>query len=512
VGEDAWSRLGVAIERGGLHAADAVRRISDPDRLAKLVEWWIRDHRTAARHALECYLEQPLDTFGHEVLVKRWFHHARRSRDHEVMGWFFVACDRSIRREVQTRLRQRHGSASSEEEARRLGEQWRSEGWSQIRIWRTSRTSYHVAALGGLVETLVSSRRTMPRDRLSMKWVADRATGAARRVEVPEWSIRLKTSWEPVTGSRHPGPAELSALRRYGLFTLGTRLYLRRACWRYFRELGRVSADEYPRAMAAILVRYREGDTATSQNLLDNYGLMHVLFHESHAVTCHARGWRWGDPGVALEPAPAYLAHWLERPEYLLDVAAGADSGLVRQWAAALLARSETAERERRSILEWAGLLAIPELASWAGRRLLEAEGLGTSPRRNIERMLHGDREGEPAGDEKAGSGEGQEIALLCDVARYWRAGPVADEHQKAWRGLGLSLMRQVTQRLENTTSEGPLWVPWLARWMKGGCSQCRRAALVSVVSYGARGEKAAHLVRRFIPRLRWGGGSVTIE
>ena len=81
-------------------------RIDDADRLGAFAKYLVQAIVVAeARRLLKEYLQLPLAHFRHEALVKRLFKLAAAAGDDEVMGWFMVALDRSVRREVITKRR-----------------------------------------------------------------------------------------------------------------------------------------------------------------------------------------------------------------------------------------------------------------------------------------------------------------------------------------------------------------------------------------------------------------------
>ena len=76
------------------------------------------------------------------------------------------------------------------------------------------------------------------------------------------------------------------------LFSVPTRNYLRRRAWRYFRRLGRKQPTRYLAAVRDVLTRYRDADAADGLALLDNWGLVHILFHFSPALASRPAGWK----------------------------------------------------------------------------------------------------------------------------------------------------------------------------------------------------------------------------
>jgi hypothetical protein len=169
-----------------------------------------------------------------------------------------------------------------------------------------------------------------------------------------EWQSR--TSWEEETlrvppGTTMPRPmqlGQLALLEEYRrdfescrLFSVHTRNYLRRRAWRYFRGLGKHQPERYVPAVVAALKRYEDADVADGVALLDNWALMHVLFHHSPAVTAKRHGWfpAQGHTLAELAPAPMYEKLWQAAPRTLVDLMKEGRCRPVRQWAIRLVRR-----------------------------------------------------------------------------------------------------------------------------------------------------------------------------
>src|SRR5262249_31362818 len=103
------------------------------------------------------------------------------------------------------------------------------------------------------------------------------------------------TVWRPrgnqIHGIHPIDDRERKRLERSWLFTPSTRKYLRRRAWRYFRKLGKFHPERYVPAVSAALKLYEDEDVATGLALIDNWGLMHILFHHSPAVKSERPGW-----------------------------------------------------------------------------------------------------------------------------------------------------------------------------------------------------------------------------
>jgi hypothetical protein len=134
-------------------------------------------------------------------------------------------------------------------------------------------------------------------------------------------------------------------MEKQRLFSLPTRRYLRRRAWRYFRLLGKAHPERYVPALTLALKLYRDEDVSDGIALLDNWGLVHALFHHSPVLESRTRGWV-PVPGRSLselEAAPAYEELWLAAPRTLLDVVRDAQCRPVRQWALHLIRRNHAA-------------------------------------------------------------------------------------------------------------------------------------------------------------------------
>src|SRR5262249_45752966 len=101
------------------------------------------------------------------------------------------------------------------------------------------------------------------------------------------------------------------------LFSVPTRNYLRRRAWRYFRKLGRQSPDRYIPAISVALKLYTDADVPDGLGLLDNWGLVHLLFHHSPTLDSRPAGWRIAEGGslAKLQPDPMFRKLWLKSPE-----------------------------------------------------------------------------------------------------------------------------------------------------------------------------------------------------
>jgi hypothetical protein len=180
------------------------------------------------------------------------------------------------------------------------------------------------------------------------------------------------------------GQAVPSAIRkrleRLRLFSPATRQYLRRRAWRYFRRLGRKEPARYIKAVSDALARYTDDDVADGLELIDNWGLVHILFHRSTVLLARPAGWvpAEGRTLAELTAAPIYEPLWERGPRAIVDVLLAARCRPVRQWAIQMIRRHEPAGATIR-LEELLGLLGYDDadVVALAAERLREAKGLG---------------------------------------------------------------------------------------------------------------------------------------
>ncbi len=285
-----------------------LRRVHDAERLGNFAPRWLADARPVARRLLIDYLSLPLNAYRHEALVKRLFKGVEKAGDDELMGLFLVAFDRSVRRERKTRTRYKYDqfptSAQAEARARALA----TEGY-QADIRNYSRR-FNVYA-SKQEEVILAANNAMPRPG-ERDW--------KKNQPIPDnYRQRLE--------------------KRFVLFSLPTRRYLRRRAWRYFRLLGKTDPQRFRAAALAYLKRYTDGDVDTDIHLLDNWGLVHTLFCHCPALVRPAKGWAFADGKTLadLVPAPRFASVWTDAPAALFELLTQARCRTVRQWAAWML-------------------------------------------------------------------------------------------------------------------------------------------------------------------------------
>jgi hypothetical protein len=311
--------------RGDPAFVGELRKVHDAERLGAFATRWLVDKRPAARQLLLDYLSLPLNAYRHEALVKRLFKGVEKARDDDLMGAFLVALDRSIRRQRKTVTRHKHETFSGRSQAEQQQREWTDEGYEIGPIQNYSGRFYVYGYKREQV--IVAPPCTMPRPPKG-DW--------KRSVPVPD-SYR---EWME---------------KRFFLFSLPTRRYLRRRAWRYFRDLGKANDRQYLKAASAYLKRYTDADVDSDIHLLDNWGLVHTLFHHSPALIRPAKGWELAPEKTLadLAPAPRFADSWNNAPGMVFQLALEAGCRTVRLWAVRLL---------RASHAPWLGLQPVDVL------------------------------------------------------------------------------------------------------------------------------------------------------
>ena len=296
----------------------AIRAVRQPKALAGFVDRWKHDVRPFARTQILAYLAEPLDSVGHNVVVKRWFKHAEEQGDDEIMAAMLVALDVLVRRVRRTRQRY---------------------DWRAREIWTEER--------------LVTPRDVLPRE-LTVK----------------------RHGWNGREYAEYTAPASIP--RNGRLFSHRTRAYLRRRAWRYFRRLGYQHPERYVPAVARALTQYQDDDLARGENILDSWGLVHACFrgHAALEFTSSQIRLKEGRSIGDLTPAPRFAALWQspEAAKTLFSLIRQARSRLVRLWAMELLRQEHAVRLAEVPVEELFALLehADEEVQQFAAR-LLEA-------------------------------------------------------------------------------------------------------------------------------------------
>jgi hypothetical protein len=305
-----WSLVEDLFARGDEQFVRELRNVHFAERLGDFATRWHADSRPFARHAMFEYLSLPFNCYRHEPLVKRLFKLAEKAGDDEIMGAFLVAFDRTIRRARRTRTRYKHQSFPTRSMAEQQVRTWEADGYSNGRVNGAGRQFYAYAWKQEEVVVMPGNTR-MPRP-------AEREQ--KKNQNIPDF---VRQRFE----------------KRFLLFSLPTRRYLRRRAWRYFRTIGKSNPERYLRAALGFLSLYRDSDTDSDIHLLDNWGLVHALFRFSPALACPARGWAFA-PGKSigdLAPAPRFELAWANHPEVVFELMLKANGRTVRQWAVLML-------------------------------------------------------------------------------------------------------------------------------------------------------------------------------
>src|SRR5262249_49154390 len=98
------------------------------------------------------------------------------------------------------------------------------------------------------------------------------------------------------------------------------------------RNLGKTQPKRYLPAVQIALRQYEDADAADGLALLDNWGLIHILFHDSPVLWARQHGWTLAENHSLgeLRPAPAYPQLW--SPAALLQLLKEARCRPVLQW------------------------------------------------------------------------------------------------------------------------------------------------------------------------------------
>src|SRR5581483_3705570 len=136
--ESAWAEAEDLFVRGDTLFVDRLRRYHNADILAAFAARWFADRRPQARQMLRDYLSRPLNAYRHEALVKRLFKMAEAANDDELMAYFLVLFDRSIRRVKRRGHRSKSRLVDDRTVADELIRRWQSEGYEYTNIWSSN--------------------------------------------------------------------------------------------------------------------------------------------------------------------------------------------------------------------------------------------------------------------------------------------------------------------------------------------------------------------------------------
>jgi hypothetical protein len=284
-----WTLVEELFARGDAAFVPELRTVHAPEQLGTFAAKWLADRRPFARQSLLDYLSLPLNCYRHEPLVKRLFKLAEAAADDELMGVFLVAFDRTIRRERRTVTRYKGEPFPTRAAAEEAIRQWEADGFRSVGIYGTEGRLW---AHGSKPEQVV----VQPGNTVMPRPAGDKQR---KRVEqVQDWARERME-------------------RKFLLFSLPTRRYLRRRAWRYFRLSGKTDPRRYVAAACGFLARYRDSDVGSDIHLLDNWGLVHALFRDCPALERPAKGWQFaaGKTLADLSFAPRLPDAWAAEPD-----------------------------------------------------------------------------------------------------------------------------------------------------------------------------------------------------
>lgn len=515
---DRWRLARDLYDRGDPEFVAVLRTVHDAETLAGFAGIWSDDPRPEARGLLLAYLEQPLNAFRHEGLVKRLFKRAEAAGDDAVMARLMVLLDRALDRHSQT-IRRNHGVVvSTEAEARQREAEFRARGFASVNAWRDVSGGFRVVGLEQHERRAARSSSTMPRDELITTHVPDPTTGRWIRRAMPAWVLRLKLISRPGFDPEQLDPAQhAEPLRRYRLFSVASRQYLRRRCWRYFRHLGRTDPERYVTALTGAMALYHDSDFEPEPALLDRWSLVHALFHHSPMLRSDPAGWSLvGDHSIAeLQPAPACPSAWASRPDALLTLIEEARSRLVRRWAIRLVKQDLAAMRDHLTPERLLGWLDHhdPEVVALVARFLRDQADLESMAnvlwlplwRKLLESRHDEIRRAVRADLERQAGSTPEDLANLPDLvdgdARARLRATALLGMQRGSRAT-MVVLRQLLRRLERRPGEAEALLPWIGHALRSSDGPSWRAGLSALVTLAERRVELRPAIEQAIPEL----------
>jgi hypothetical protein len=291
-------------------------------RLKALAAKWFDDPRPAMRRMLLNFVDDGCDRSGHRPLVKQLFKLAEADSDHELLAHFLCAFDRFVKHQLVTVHRYDVNTRKSFAEKRMKD-----------------------------VTRVLAACPTKDRD--------------------------VKRNGELV---RFGSPPHVSPW--VSRFSRGTRLYLQRRVFRYFRVLGRRDPVAFRKAALTALALYRDENLQTAEQLIDSWSLIHLLYRDSRAIRRDSRGVRVAKNGrlADLSFAPLYPAIWEESTEDLVTLASRAECRTVRLFAVTSLRRDPERTAAALTLPRLRDLLKSPheEVLAFAVEFLRLRPDLGT--------------------------------------------------------------------------------------------------------------------------------------
>jgi hypothetical protein len=257
-----------------------------------------------------------------------------------------------------------------------------SRPWARERLREYLDLPIRLAGHKPLVKRLFKLAEAAADDR-AMGWFIAAFDRSCRRRAVKTWDFQ----------ARQPGERLALVRRPPHPFKAHTRHYLRRRAWRYFRRLGHRDPKRYLAAILPALLLYRDEDCDGGVHFLDNWGLVHALFHHSDVLSCRTHGW-FVRPGRALrelKPAPAFPAAWEANASAPLDLLLGARARPVRRAATAMI-RERPGLFAKLPVDRLAALFEHPdeEVQALGAELLRTAAGIESAPADLWLRLLEG--------------------------------------------------------------------------------------------------------------------------
>lgn len=294
----------------------------------------LKDERPFARRLIFQYLSHGCDRVGHRLFVKTLFKTAEKNNDVEVLAHLAVSFDRLVPVSLTT--------------------EW---GYDPV----TGR----------------SSQRQVPREPFSMR---------KRYAVIRSYyrKNRPQSYTNPITQKKTPLLRNWEANGGADTFSFGTRRYLQRRVWRYFRALGKKDPALYRRCMVTALLLYRDEHLADVGALLSSWTFLHVLYWGSPVLARKPLGIEVasGQSLQQLEYAPFAPTAWQNAFDELFRLAKEANARPVRRFATTLLLRDYGSQLARLPVNQVVALLQSdhPELQEFASRLLERIEGLDALP------------------------------------------------------------------------------------------------------------------------------------
>ncbi len=386
-GGGSWLLAEEYFERGDPQFLDELRRVVEADRLGQFAARWYNDRRPWAREQLHAYLDLPLNSYRHEALVKRLFKLAEKAGDDATMGRFLVAFDRSIRRRHRKITRNRHEIKPTQAEAQEAARKFQVDHNASVSVYPFgpgNQRKFAVYASWPDEVDITPTGTEMPREVKIQRneWVIE--TRQWEKYEGQKWTSALRLSHWLYRQSPLVPAGFRNRLEKYRLFSVATRKHLRRRAWRYFRRLAHSDPARYRAAMVETLSLYRDEDVKDTTALIDNWGLVHILFHNSEALEVGRGFWniRPGRSLGQLEPSPYRAIVWNDAPRAIFDLLAGSRCRTVRVWATRLARRNLDAVFASATLDEWLDLLTRddPGLARLVESLIRNVPGLDALP------------------------------------------------------------------------------------------------------------------------------------